>query len=98
MRIELTNPARGDKWHPTAARTPDHAIPTTSTPTPSNSTPGSEHAQGASAANRVSSVRRPELAVDGALVGLHGVDRHVELRRDLGVRQAAREVPQDGAL
>jgi hypothetical protein len=39
-----------------------------------------------------------ELAVDGAAVCSHGVDRHVELSRDVSLIQPAGEVAQHGEL
>ena len=50
---------------------------------------------------RLTASRRPdtpEFAVERPLVGLDRADRHVELGRDLGVRQGAREVAQHRPL
>src|SRR4051812_20666414 len=56
----------------------------------------SEEVQAARQADRLAAVPRAELAVDRALMGLHRVDREVELRCDLDVRKGAREGAQDG--
>src|SRR4051794_9884297 len=59
---------------------------------------GSEQVQRAGAAHGVAAAVGAELAVHRALVGLHRVDRDVELGGDLGVGQGARQVAQRDAL
>src|SRR5918993_644392 len=66
---------------------------------PVTAPPGrSDQLESLGAADRRRPVGHVELAVDGTHVGLEGVDRDVELRGHLPVRQAEREHPQDREL
>src|ERR671920_1814908 len=57
---------------------------------------GSYQLEGMGPTDRLTTTSDAELAIDGPLVGLDRVDRHVELVRDLRVGQRARKVAENG--
>src|SRR5690242_11472742 len=56
------------------------------------------HGGGAPEGDRLLAAPNAQLAVDGAGVGLHGVERDVELARDLPLGERSREEAQDRPL